>query len=75
MVRATIDRYSYMDDLYARASKTGVKKFVNLNDRYTPLKATTPALADWFRRYPSEDNFNMRPQRTTHNSRKAGVIV
>lgn len=74
-MRATIDRYSYIDAIYEKTSKTGFKKFVNLNDRYTPLKATTPALADWFRRYPTEDNFNMRPQRTTHNSRKAGVIV
>ena len=75
MPREAIDRYSYMDGIYENVRKNGYKKFVNLNDRYTPLKATTPALTEWLRKYPTEDGYNMRPQRTTHNSRKAGVIV
>lgn len=73
-MRTTIDRYSYMDDVYDKASKNGFKKFINLNDRYTPLKPITPALRDWLNKYPAQDNYDMRPQRTTHNARKYVIV-
>jgi hypothetical protein len=64
-----------MDEMYARVARTGVKKYVNLNDRYTPLKPSTPALAEWLNKYPCCDYYEeVRPQRTSHNARKWVVV-
>jgi hypothetical protein len=74
-MRTRIDTTSYMEDAYERVKRTGMKKYVNLNDRYTPLKPTTPALAAWLNKYPASDYYEeVRPQRTSHNAR-ARVIV
>lgn len=70
-----IDTTSYMDGVYERVARTGFKKYVNLNDRYTPLKSSTPALAAWLNKYPASDYYEeVRPQRTSHNARTFVIV-
>jgi hypothetical protein len=74
-MRTRIDTYSAMDDMYARVARTGFKKYVNLNDRNTSLKPSTPALAEWLNKYPCCDYYEeVRPQRTSHNARRWVVV-
>lgn len=70
-----IDRYEYMDEVYEKVKNRGFKKFVNLNNRYAPLKPSSPALAAWLDKYPCCDYYEeVRPQRTSHNARKWVVV-
>jgi hypothetical protein len=74
-MRTVIDRYSFMDEVYEGVKKSGVAKFVNLNERYSPLKPATPALAAWLNKYPCCDYYeDVRPQRTSHNARKYVIV-
>ena len=74
-MRGVIDKYSAMQELYDKVAKTGYKKFVNLNDRYTYMKPTTKALVDWKKRYENLDNNErVNTRRTNQNSSKRLIV-
>jgi hypothetical protein len=73
--RKVIDKYSSIERLYAKVAKTGYKKFVYLNDRYSYLKPSTKGLVSWksmFEDVPDGERVNTK--RTNQNSSKRVIV-
>lgn len=73
--RKVIDKYSAIEGLYKQVAKTGFKKYVYLNDRYSYLKPASEGLVSWKRMYENLDNNErVSTKRTTQNSSKRLIV-